>query len=280
MTALEALSEHYAKHFTGDAARALEALPSQDIAAFLDDVAPGLAADLLAALSPPIAAEAVLALDPAPAADILSRVPVAAMARLLRCLPRASAERLLAALPDTDAERARRMLAYPPRCAGALMDPSPLAISARADVAAAIELVRRRRSELDHYLHVIDDHRVLVGVVRVVDLMVSGPATALADIMTRDPRRLRDDDAMASVLAHTGWQTWRSLPVVSSDGALVGVLRYQAVRGASLEDLPGTAGASSALSLALSLAELLWLGAAGVAEGIARSAVSEDDHVR
>jgi CBS domain-containing protein len=102
----------------------------------------------------------------------------------------------------------------------------------------------------------------------VLDLVAAEPETRLEDLMRTPVVRVHADDLEVAVVAHPGWASFASLPAVDRDERLVGVIRDDAVRPlqASARSGPG----SAPVSLALSLAELFWLGLTGVTEGMAR----------
>ena len=250
-----------------DAARVLEARAPDEAAALLATLAREPAAALVPRLEAGFAARVLEALAPAEAAAIVEGLAPTAAALPLR---RAAPEHTAAVLAESDAgfaTQVRALLAAPSRTAAALMDPDAPSLPRDLTTAAALAAVRARPSRFKHYLYVVDRAGILVGVTRLLDLVAAAPEAQLDDVMRAPVVRIHADEVEAAVLAHPGWERFTSLPVVDRGERLVGVLRDDVVRPILARARSEQTG--TPMSLALSLAELFWLGLTGVTEGVA-----------
>ncbi|MBA3394819.1 MAG: CBS domain-containing protein [Deltaproteobacteria bacterium] len=249
-----------------DAARALERLAPAPAAALLRELEPALAAVVVAHAEAGFVTSLFVELD-AEAGPIVAELPSSIAAALLRRVPVATADAVLSACPPRFSTAVRGVISQPIRTAGALMDPH--APSLPRDVAAADALARIRQhpDRFSHYVYVVDRGGVLVGVTRLVDVIAAPPELLLEDLMRTPVARLRTDDLEVAALAHPGWTMYAALPVVDRDDRLVGVIRDDVVR--SILQRTRVSRSETSVSLALSLAELFWLGLSGVTEGVA-----------
>lgn len=264
----------FARWHPVDAARALEGLPGDEVAAlFEEDPAIGLltvgemmptaAADCLAAMRPAAAAPVLSALRPDMAADLLRRMDPAARATVLGMLE-----------PD-QADPLRTLLRFREGTAGALLDPRALAFPETVTVGEASRRLRRSAGDMLYYLYVVDDARRLTGVLDVRELLTARAGAPVSAVMHADVVRLRASADRAAILSHPGWRRFHALPVVDGDGVLLGAIRYQTFR--RLEEQSATQEARrDPFETARALGELYWLGVTGMLEGLAATAAHVD----
>ncbi|MGE0870916.1 MAG: CBS domain-containing protein [Kofleriaceae bacterium] len=269
------------------AARTLERLEPGATAAWLhelqqrhrngDDDALDIArcADLLARMEAAIAAatiERVQALHAGDAAAILSALPSTAVAKLLRAASAGTTQAVLAALPRELAAAVRTLLAHPAHSAATLMDPHPASVLGDATASATLDTIRAQPDRFKHYVYVVERTGRLVGVTRVVDLLAAAPEARIDQLMRTPVVRISAAEPEVAVLAHPGWQRFRSLPVVDRDDRLLGVIRDDDMR--ATQQRLSAAHTTSPMSLTLSFAELCWAGLAGITEGVATMALA------
>jgi magnesium transporter len=251
-----------------DAARVLERLAVADVAALFAQTPAASAAVVVAQMTPAAASDCLTAMEPSGAAAIVDRLPTDAAADLLRRMADANRTDLLSRLSPAEAAALRSVLAYPPDCAGAFMDPRAQAVPDDVTVADALARIRRAPHHLLYYVYVIDRSRRLAGVLDLRELMLARPGQVLADTMRRPVASVPASATRAALVAHPGWRDFHALPVVDRDSTFVGAIRYQTLR--ALEDAAGQrAGARDAMAAAFALGELYWLGLTGVLEGVA-----------
>jgi Mg/Co/Ni transporter MgtE len=265
VTLQESLLRRFAGGHPTEAAAILGEQSADGVAAVLDRLSEETAAIMLGRTASPVAAGALSRLDPASAGALLGRMPLERAAALLRHLELESCQALLATLPKP--ERLRSLIMYPRGTAGALMDPSLLALPAALDLGEA----RRRLGEFSAYLaldlYVVDtDHR-LVGVTDLREVLDSSRRGTLA-ALSRAVEPLREHADLAFVGAHPGWLDHDTLPVVDDRGTYLGAVRAKTLRRAAHEAV--TRRSRAGADAVLALGELFWLGVSGLFSSLAR----------
>ena len=247
-----------------DAARVMEKYSGELSSAVLRDVPLDRLAPVIAAMSDHAAAECVAAMDPARAAALLEILDLDQGAALLRRTAEAERDRILDLMPANQAAQLRRVLAFPPGSAGALMDPKVLSVPETLTAAEALEQVRAAPHLAIYYLYIYDEDSRLSGVVNLRELMLAEPRTPLTEMMATGVDRLSAGADRRAILVHPGWAEYHALPVVDDGGRFVGALRYETLRrleGQARTEVPSA-------SLAASLGELYWVGLSGILRGM------------
>ena len=92
-------------------------------------------------------------------------------------------------------EEVAELLQYGDESAGGIMSRGFVALNEGITVQQAIDYLRVLRPPADraYYLYVVDDNRVLQGVVSIRDLLVSSPKTLLKEITQRDVHAVTTD---------------------------------------------------------------------------------------
>lgn len=264
-----ALAREFISAHPGDAARVVERHPVPEAAEVLAGLAPEESALVLDQMAPATAAECLAAMPPWSAGEVLARLPIDRAAALLRRLPAKVAQRLLDEAPTPVLTTALRMLvAYPEGTAGALVDPTVLAVPSEMRARDALETVVREASHALYYVFAVDRAHRLVGVLSLRELMLAAPEASLADAMHTDVECLRSSAEVAEILGHPGWREHHALPVVDEGGKFLGALRYRTLRRLERAGAEEN-GRSPALAAAISLGELYWFGLSSVLEGMA-----------
>lgn len=236
-TAAAALTLRYLLDYPREAARRLERLPAEDIAAVftsqplhaLMPVWRGLTSDI---------EQAVLPLLPAKIArHILTELEPTEAVALLNRVGEDRRSEYLALLNPEIADELRASMARLPDSAGALMDPRFLAFDAALPVAEALRRLRRagRRSVREIYL--VGDGGRLEGRVEIQDLALAEPEQLLADL--RQPIIAVVDDSVPReevVEALEQHETLTELPVIDFSGRLIGVIHQGELVNAMQEE--------------------------------------------
>lgn len=236
-TATAALTLRYLLDYPREAARRLERLPAEDIAAVftsqplhaLMPVWRGLTSDI---------EQAVLPLLPAKIArHILTELEPTEAVALLNRVGEDRRSEYLALLNPEIADELRASMARLPDSAGALMDPRFLAFDAALPVTEALRRLRRtgRRSVREIYL--VGDGGRLEGRVEIQDLALAELDQTLADL--RQPIIAVVDDSVPReevVEALEQHETLTELPVIDFSGRLIGVIHQAELVNAMQEE--------------------------------------------
>ena len=237
---------------------------------------------MLTRCSPRVIAETLRHMDPEGAADVLVRLPaeltpgvlselsLGAAALMLRPLDPPERERLLAAAPEETARSLRTALSHPEGTAGAMMDSNVLALPSEISAGEARQRLRRRSRRTGNYLYVVDADRKPVGAVSLGELMLASPKASLASLMRSSVAQIPARAGVEMILAHPGWRELHALPVVDSEGVLVGILRRETYE--RLREVANERAAAGDSGLGLALAELFWTLTASAVDELAQAA--------
>ncbi len=249
LPAARAIATDYLHRHPGEVASLAERLDTEDAVALFADgpaatlvgaferLTADLAVQVLAHLDAPRAAAIVEALDPGRGAVLLARLEPDTRDACLGLVTPATAGEL------------RELMAYPPDCAGALMDVHVVTVrpeTTAQEVLARLRLDPRVRGA---EVAVVDEQAHLLGLVPVEDVALAAldlPVKALVRGRPVQVEALAPREDVVEVLSHLGRG---SLPVVDAHGRVVGIIRQSAlVRAAEEEasaDMQTMVGASA-----------------------------------
>ncbi|MHB8994735.1 MAG: magnesium transporter [Armatimonadota bacterium] len=220
-----------------------------------------------------IGAELVDATDDKQLAEIIDAMPPDAGADLVDSLDEERLHRVLAHIPQEELQELQELRRHRPNSAGGLMTSEVL--FAPEDLHAWELLTHIRNSELTpetlNYVYVVDNEkdRRLVGVVDLPELARAKPDVQLRDFMVTDLVTTAPEADQQEVVRLVDQYDLVSLPVVSHDGRLLGVVTVDdaidAMQQEYMEDLSAMAGTStddllSQSSLKIAGLRLPWLG--------------------
>jgi CBS domain-containing protein len=192
----------------------LERLDVETAADALEEVEPVMTAQLLEDVAPERAADILEEMAPDEAADVLSE------------LPGDTRVEVLAAMEKPEAREVEALLAYPHDRAGGLMTPDRIQLSLESTVGDAKAELRRRDEEIPflYELFVVDGGGRLLGICTLRDLILNELATRLGDIMHEPPATSQVDDRLEDVAKAAAKYNLLSVPVVSDEGVLLGIV--------------------------------------------------------
>jgi Mg/Co/Ni transporter MgtE len=114
-----------------------------------------------------------------------------------------------------------------------------LAVPEEATVEEALRRIRLAESIQPEALvtvHAVDSAERLCGTVSVIDLLHAEPETPLSDIIDADPVRVTPDTDVVDVTILMGDYNLLTIPVVSHDRELLGVITVDDVLEATIPD--------------------------------------------
>ena len=141
-------------------------------------------------------------------------------------MPAKVARRLLAGLSPNERRLTSTLLGYPEDSAGRLMSPEVASLRATMSAGEALDRLRRigRSAETIYALPVTDDHRRLVGVLGLRDLVLADPGTPVGDLMDTEIYSARVDTDQEEAARLMREADLLALPIVDSEDRLVGIV--------------------------------------------------------
>jgi magnesium transporter len=222
----------------------IKELPSEDLADMLEELPGEEQQALFSALDSEKAAEALSEAEPRTqrkiiahlrrgrARNIFSEMTIPQLAGLFSILPHDNASELMTLLSPEQAERVKTILSEREASAGGMMATDYLAMRKEATVSDALQAIRLSRLEPGSisYLYIVnDDGRTLIGVVDVRELLLAADHLTLDEIMISPVVTAAEDDVMDDLEELFVKYHYRMLPVVDTDDALLGIIRYNDV---------------------------------------------------
>ncbi|MEX0746517.1 MAG: magnesium transporter, partial [Rhodothermales bacterium] len=187
----------------------LPAEPAGQVLADLDD---DFRADLLEEAHPDRLTALLDHLETDDAADVLADLHPEVVQQVLLSLE--------------DSEDLRELLSYPEESAGGIMATEFVAVPAHWNVQEATEEVRREAESVEdiYEVYAIDPNGKLLGIVSLKDLLLHPAETRVADILEPDPLTVKADVDQEEVGRIMQRYDLVSLPVVSEQGRMLGVI--------------------------------------------------------
>jgi magnesium transporter len=211
-----------------DLARIVDALSfreSAEIVAALDEET---AAETLEEVSDERVADLLEGMDQERAADILEEMNPAAAADALEDLDEEVAEQLLARMEPEEAADVQVHLEYDEDSVGRIMTRDLVRVPADGTVGDALRMIRSLEEVPDPLLAVYvvapDDEDSLRGLVRLRTLILSDPATPLAEVLDEDAPTISPDDPAESAARVLAEYNLLAVPVLDDHRRLLGIV--------------------------------------------------------
>lgn len=219
-----------------ETARAISRLERDEQSRLLTLLDPVVAAEVIEEVSATQAVELIEELPPERAAAIVDELQSDHQADLLGELDDEDAHAILREMSPEEARAARRLLAYEPDTAGGLMLTEFLAYRRDLLVRDVLDDLQRNRERYSdyhvQYVYVVDEDGVLVGVLRMRDLIFPSLAARLDAVMIREPLRVGVDTDLEKLAHFFDEHALYGAPVVDPQGRLRGIVLPEAVEEA------------------------------------------------
>ena len=184
------------------------------------------AADTFAELSSDVQEKIILTTEDAHLAQILDLLAVDDAVDCLQELPASMVKRILRrAKPETRA-RINKFLSYPEGSAGSVMTAEFLSLDEHFTVRQAVEYIRGTGldKETVYVAYITDGKSMLRGIVSLRDLLFANEDTRIGDIMETEIVSASTVDDRESVVATISRYGLLALPIVDTEGRLVGIV--------------------------------------------------------
>ena len=234
--ASEALIQEYFSLHPGEAARALGAAPLADALRLLEAGPGPAAAQVFQRLDPDRAVELAENMNDALVRRLWTAMDYGVGAALLARLGTERRSACLAALPAEVSAELEEMMRYPANSAGRLMDISVTAFSEAETAEKALARIRSIPDRRIHDLCIVDSDGLLTAVLPLQEVAVAQPGERLERLARNPPVCVQAMSSREEVVELLELHKLYSLPVVSFEGRLRGIIRHDAlVEAAQLE---------------------------------------------
>lgn len=157
---------------------------------------------------------------------------------LLEELPAPVTRQMLGLLSSTDLQEARELLGYPEESIGRLMTPDYVAIDPHWTIGKALDHIRRfgKDSETINIVYVIDESGRLLDEIRLRRFMIADPEKQVKELMDHAFASLSAFDDREEAVTVMQKYDYVALPVVDSDGSLIGIVTFDDVMDVAEEE--------------------------------------------
>ncbi len=188
---------------------------------------PELEADVFQELEEDSQAQVFKSLSDNDVADVLSRMRADDAADAVMELSQDRRRRILELLPEAERNKVMTLLGYNQATAGGLMGTEFIALPEQTTVGEALKHIREATTDQPEALitiHSLAPDGKLVGTLGVVQALQTDPSLLLKDRVDRNVIAASPDDDISKVVTRMADFNLLSLPVVDSNGQLVGVV--------------------------------------------------------
>ena len=244
----ERLSDLVEDAHPADVSRVIRELPRDDQVRLFRLLSRQHAGAVLAELDDPTLRELVGSLPEVEVSRVLDRMPPEQVVDVVEELPKERADEILELMEEEKSEEVQELLEYREGTAGRLMSPEFVAVREDANVAEAIEHIRKAASgEGAFYLYVVDDHDHLVGMVPLHRLLAADASTPIRAIRTEEVESVRVDTDQEEVARLVQHYSLIQIPVVDVNRRLLGTIGVddviEVIREEATEDIQRLGGA-------------------------------------
>lgn len=179
--------------------------------------------------------------QPDQVAELVEEIPADDRVDLIQELPDDRVDQIMPLLPLEDRRDIQRLQSYPEGTAGALMTTEVAMLSENLTAREALEELGRQASELEtiYYLYVVDENRLLRGIVSTRQLVSSlvRPTRGLGEMMETDLVVAIASDDQETVAQAVEKYNLLAIPVVDSGRQLLGIITHDDVIDVVREEL-------------------------------------------
>jgi magnesium transporter len=221
-----------------DIIRSMSRLKKDQQLELIGILSPNEAADIIDEIPDIQAIKIIDDLETEDAAAILNEMDSDDQVDLLAELDEENAEAIIGKMEPEEAESVRKLIKYDSDTAGGLMISEYLSFDERNTVGDVIRYFHRNAKELQNYsikyIYVVSG-KSFVGVLRMVDLLLSEDNTELSQIVLKDTLTVRDDTRLEELISFFNTYDFYGVPVVNHKNVLVGVVLRKSILEVEME---------------------------------------------
>lgn len=234
--AVSALNKDYLTRFFGESSRLLSRASSEELSAILLDLPVEKSIQLWDELPSDVIE------------NVIDKIPETQLRNLFMRSNPVSASRKLSRLPDqkkqycmgllTPEKRAEinRLLEYPENSAGRLMDTNILVFRNDTPAKIALRQIRTKKPRFTRQLFLIDDNERPEKMIEIQDFALAAPADLLGSFAKQLPAVASMTASRDEVIELFSKHKITDLPVVDSEGRILGIIRYDSLVDVVRED--------------------------------------------
>ena len=216
----------------------LDDVPAVDVAELLEDLNPEVAvvvfrllkkskaADVFTYLSSGKGVELLEVFSRQQLSDVMNNLEPDERVALMEELPGHLTQRVLSSMDTENIAQVRRLLGYPPESVGRLMTTNYVKVREDWTIDESFNHIRKygRSAETVNVIYVVNEREMLIDDLRLNQLIVAHPDSLIEDIMDKSFEALSAFDDQEEAVRMLSKYDRVALPVLDSDGILVGIV--------------------------------------------------------
>lgn len=216
----------------------LSDVPAVDIAELLVELEGSVAVVVFRLLKKPVAADVFAELPTGKGvellelfnkqqlSDVMSNLEPDEQVALMEELPGGLTQRVMNSMKPEDQKQIKKLLGYPEESVGRLMTPRYVRVKSDWDIDRSMAHIRKYAeiAETLNVIYVVDDKEHLIDDLRITQIIVAKPTDTIASIMDSSFNALSAFDDQEEAVKMFAKYDRVALPVVDSDGILVGIV--------------------------------------------------------
>jgi len=228
----------------------LEDVPAVDVAELLEDLEPEVAvvifrllkkskaADVFTYLSSGKGVELLEVFSRQQLSDVMNNLEPDERVALMEELPGGLTQRVLNSMDSENIAQVRRLLGYPQESVGRLMTTNYVKIKGDWSIDRSLSHIRKygRNAETVNVIYVVNEEEKLIDDLRLNQLIIADPDLKIEDIMDYSFEALSAFDDQEEAVKMLSKYDRVALPVVDSDGILVGIVTVDDVLDVAEEE--------------------------------------------
>lgn len=224
------LSDRLADIHPAELADILEQLGVKDRQVLFNSLSVSAAADTLEEINPEFQRTLVSHGEPGRVADILEEMPPDEAADVLRDLG-PDAQSLINQMEDGAAAEVQTLLSHNEETVGGEMDTNGVEAQTGQRVSTVLERLRHLQDDVKVYnlIYVLDEKRLLKGVISLRELLRADPDSHLETIMKEVLVHVTPDTRLKDAAREFAKFGFPALPVLDPGGTFLGIIRYDSV---------------------------------------------------
>jgi magnesium transporter len=270
------LALEFLKAHPSDAALVLEEIPIHHTASFMENIPADIAANVIGSMDPLTTIGCLEHMKPDTISAITENLSLEIASMILRRMDSILKDSVMTSLPSEILEPLTLMLRFPEGTAGALMDPRCFVLPQDIHVKEAMRRVRDHLRQDSSYIYVVNRDHVLLGFVRIHEMLHLDPDTLISTIIHTDIWKLSAHSDRQAILMNPGWREFHTLPVTDKEGIFLGVIDYQTIRRLE-QDTIKPLHRNPQKETTAAMGELFWIGLSGLLKGAASAICSTEE---
>ncbi len=233
-----ALEQAFIQKFPSEAGHVLEDESLNSLLKIIEGRPVSHVVTLLSGMSREGARRLLLAMPEEQVKSVLGEMDIRDIAEMLVGMSPEASTRMQENLDKSDQRAVTELLSYRHDSAGQLMDPRYITFDAEMTVEEALERLRRqgRNSHERNNVYVADTQRRPVAKVSVVDLALASPDDQISQLMRPLTAIAQVTDSREDIVKQMDRFHLATIPVVDFEGQLRGVIRYNSLVSAAVEE--------------------------------------------